>query len=359
MPRISVVIPFHNREGTLARCLESLLEQDFPADDFEIVAVDNNSADGSGLVARQYSRVLVLQEGGRRVPIGRETAACVMRRGALSRVTDSDCVAAPDWLSRIERAMRDATLQVLIGKSEPAGHSRAVRLLGAYEEHKDRYVFSTTRSEKYYGHTSNMAVRREVFAQMGPFVEWQRGADSAFVRKAVDKFGCDAIRYDPDIFVKHLELASAVTYFKKAYAYGRARQLGNRVINIEALSTAERFRIFQNTTRQQALSLMDTGRLLTLLVIGAGCWYAGNFSPPPSVRGRCPAMTEKRPALEVLAAAPIAGSIRQLFSNARWALKLTWTSNPGLTAGLVAMYLLQSTLPAAQSSRHSRCDQMS
>jgi glycosyltransferase involved in cell wall biosynthesis len=277
MPRISVVIPFHNREGTLARCLESLLEQDFPAADFEIVAVDNNSADGSGLVARQYSRVVVLQE---RTQGSYAARNCGLRHatGEIIVFTDSDCVAASDWLSRIERAMRDASLHVLIGKSQPAGQSRAVRLLGAYEEHKDRYVFSTTRSEKYYGHTSNMAVRREVFAQMGPFVEWQRGADAAFVRKAVDKFGCDAIRYDPDIFVRHLELESAVTYFKKAYAYGRARQLGNRVIHIEALSTAERFRIFQNTTRQQALSLMDTGTLLTLLVIGAGCWYAGNFS---------------------------------------------------------------------------------
>jgi ATP-binding cassette, subfamily B, bacterial len=49
------------------------------------------------------------------------------------------------------------------------------------------------------------------------------------------------------------------------------------------------------------------------------------------------------------AAAPIAGSIRQLLSNARWALNLTWTSNPGLTGSLIASYLLQSAIPAAQA----------
>lgn len=277
MPRISVVIPFHNRESTLGHCLQSLLDQDFPADDFEIVAVDNNSADGSGQVAGQFSRVVLLQERRQGSYAARN---CGLRHatGDIIAFTDSDCVAASDWLSSIAQTMGDPRLQIVVGKSQPAGQSRAVRLLGAYEEHKDRYVFSTTRSEKYYGHTSNMAVRREVFAQLGLFVEWQRGADSAFVRKAVDSFGCDAIRYDSAIFVKHLELESAVAYFKKAYAYGRARQLSNRVINIEALSTVERFRIFQNTTRQQALSLMDKGTLLTLLVIGAGCWYAGNFS---------------------------------------------------------------------------------
>ena len=49
------------------------------------------------------------------------------------------------------------------------------------------------------------------------------------------------------------------------------------------------------------------------------------------------------------AAAPIAGSIRQLLSNARWALNLTWTSNPGLTGRLIGSYLLQSAIPAAQA----------
>ena len=46
---------------------------------------------------------------------------------------------------------------------------------------------------------------------------------------------------------------------------------------------------------------------------------------------------------------PITGSIRQLLSNARWALSLTWSTNPGLTSSLVGIYLLQSILPAAQA----------
>ena len=49
------------------------------------------------------------------------------------------------------------------------------------------------------------------------------------------------------------------------------------------------------------------------------------------------------------AAAPSAGSMRSFFANAGWALNLIWTTNPGLTASLVAIYLLQSTLPAAQA----------
>jgi len=50
-----------------------------------------------------------------------------------------------------------------------------------------------------------------------------------------------------------------------------------------------------------------------------------------------------------LASLPIAGNMRRLLANARWALALTWTTNPVLTAALVGIYLVQSILPAAQA----------
>jgi len=48
-------------------------------------------------------------------------------------------------------------------------------------------------------------------------------------------------------------------------------------------------------------------------------------------------------------ATPLAGRMRSFVANARWALNLIRTTNPGLIAGLVSIYLLQSILPAAQA----------
>ena len=277
MPRISVIVPFYNRKVTLTRCFESLVAQNYPADEYEVIAVDNNSSDGSGTIAQRFPRITHLVE---RKQGSYAARNCGLRAasGAMVAFTDSDCVAAPDWLSNIERAMRDPRLQVVVGNSQPAGRSRAIHLLGAYEEHKDRYVFDAASSEKYYGHTRNMAMRREVFAAIGPFVEWQRGADSAFVQNCVERFGCAAVRYDAAIVVKHLELESAVSYFRKAYAYGRARKLGNRIVAIKSLTTAERLRVFRATARDETLSAPNAAMLMALLIVGAGCWYAGNFS---------------------------------------------------------------------------------
>lgn len=51
-PRLSVVVPFHNVEGYLGDCLQSLARQTFH--DVEVVLVDDGSRDGSAQVAKTF-----------------------------------------------------------------------------------------------------------------------------------------------------------------------------------------------------------------------------------------------------------------------------------------------------------------
>lgn len=50
----SIIIPVHNAGTYLRDCLDSCLEQDFPASEFEILCVDDASTDGSLAVLREY-----------------------------------------------------------------------------------------------------------------------------------------------------------------------------------------------------------------------------------------------------------------------------------------------------------------
>lgn len=45
--KVSVVIPTYDRLDSLTRCLPAVLEQDFPADDYEVIVVVDGSTDGS------------------------------------------------------------------------------------------------------------------------------------------------------------------------------------------------------------------------------------------------------------------------------------------------------------------------
>ena len=52
-PQISVLIPVYNAEKYLPQCLQSLAEQTYT--DFEIIAVDDGSTDGSPEVLQSFA----------------------------------------------------------------------------------------------------------------------------------------------------------------------------------------------------------------------------------------------------------------------------------------------------------------
>jgi glycosyltransferase involved in cell wall biosynthesis len=45
VPTVSVLVPVHNQEKYIGRCLRSLLAQNYPRDDFEVVVIDDGSRD--------------------------------------------------------------------------------------------------------------------------------------------------------------------------------------------------------------------------------------------------------------------------------------------------------------------------
>jgi glycosyltransferase involved in cell wall biosynthesis len=56
MPQVSVILPVFNGEAFLADAIESVRAQEFS--DWEIIAVDDGSTDGSGRILREYETVL-------------------------------------------------------------------------------------------------------------------------------------------------------------------------------------------------------------------------------------------------------------------------------------------------------------
>lgn len=45
VPTVSVLVPVHNQEKYIGRCLRSLLAQNYPRDDFQIIVIDDGSND--------------------------------------------------------------------------------------------------------------------------------------------------------------------------------------------------------------------------------------------------------------------------------------------------------------------------
>ena len=102
--KISVIVCTHNRSDLLPRTLESLLVQDYPASEYEVIVVDNRSTDGTKeAVSRLKDRVRYVYE----ETIGLSHArnrGIRESRGEIVAFIDDDARAEKNWLSAIHRA---------------------------------------------------------------------------------------------------------------------------------------------------------------------------------------------------------------------------------------------------------------
>jgi glycosyltransferase involved in cell wall biosynthesis len=223
---ISVVVPIFNAEPYLENFIQSLLSQTYSKDSYEVIFVDNGSKDASRMIAEQYPQIKLVLEP-ERGPYAARNRGIAQASGAVIAFIDPDCLPSEDWLQNIADAMGEPVVQVVLGRRSLPPLPPMLSLLEAYENAKDEYVFHGQIKTLYYGYTNNMAVRKELFNELGPFLNIPRGADTIFVCQIAEAYSGGVIRYCPNVVVTHLEISSVVAYYRKVFLYGRHRVLNN------------------------------------------------------------------------------------------------------------------------------------
>lgn len=95
-PKVSVILPARNEERYIARCLDSLLAQDYP--NFEVIVIDDSSTDGTGEIMHQYaardSRIMYISAPPKPEGWAGKNWACyegyLRAKGKLLMFTDAD-----------------------------------------------------------------------------------------------------------------------------------------------------------------------------------------------------------------------------------------------------------------------------
>lgn len=100
--KISVIVPVYNGKDTICECLEALLGQDYPKDDYEVIVVDDGSLDDTVEVVEKHPvRLIELEQNYGRV-IAREKGACAASYDNLLFV-DARVIVAQNILAQIAR----------------------------------------------------------------------------------------------------------------------------------------------------------------------------------------------------------------------------------------------------------------
>lgn len=81
--KISVVVPVYNEKGAIRKCLEALLSQDYPKENYEVVVVNDSSTDGTKEIVESYPVRLINFNRNRGRIIAREIGARVAKYDML------------------------------------------------------------------------------------------------------------------------------------------------------------------------------------------------------------------------------------------------------------------------------------
>jgi glycosyltransferase involved in cell wall biosynthesis len=116
-PRFSVIIPNYNNADTLARAIESVLSQSYPA--HEIIVIDDGSKDDSRAVVAQFgASVVYVYQDNAGVSAARNHGARIATGDWLAFLDADDVFLAPRLQVHADWIIREPDLDFLIGDQE-------------------------------------------------------------------------------------------------------------------------------------------------------------------------------------------------------------------------------------------------
>lgn len=116
MMRLSFIVPVYNVEAYLEKCVTSLLHQQIPIDEYEIILIDDGSQDGSGLIcdrlAANNRSIIVIHQNNRGLSEARN-AGMKVARGVFIQFVDSDDFLEENVVLRLLEEMEEKDLDIL------------------------------------------------------------------------------------------------------------------------------------------------------------------------------------------------------------------------------------------------------
>jgi glycosyltransferase involved in cell wall biosynthesis len=254
LPLVSVIIPVYNAAKYLAACIESVIEQSYPA--IEIIVVDNGSKDLSEAVAKAFPAILWLEEKKKGASAARNTGIKAAK-GRYIQFLDADDFLHPDKIKNQVTLLNDTddclalcpTVYFFDGENPEAKEIK-------HEWFKEESEDTTDFLIKLYGGSL-----------LGPQYGGMIQPNAWLTPKTlIDKAGLwnETLTLDDDgeFFCRVVLAAIAIKYTPKAINYYRKHKVGN---NLSAKKTSIDFQslLTSNQLKYKYLSARSNNPILS------------------------------------------------------------------------------------------------
>lgn len=217
-PGVSIVVPVFNAEDHLESALRAVLDQDYPADRWEAIFIDNGSTDGSrALLERHSERIRMLSAERRGASVARNVGIRAARFDFVA-FTDADCLPAKNWLAELVAAVEASAATDLVGGRITASNPPSPVLPFA-ETIMDQQ--SALGYDPPYAISANLLARRSLLFELGLFDEnLPRGQDVDISYRAF--WHGASFAYAPRAVVQHAHPDTLGALWRKGLQHGRA-----------------------------------------------------------------------------------------------------------------------------------------
>jgi GT2 family glycosyltransferase len=218
----SIVVPTYNRPFELEGCLSALAALDYPPDRFEVIVVDDGSAEPLAAVgapgADRLNLRLIRQENAG--PAAARNRGVEEARGTWLAFTDDDCHPDADWLAALARRLKERPGCVVGGRTVNGLPDNLCSTMSQIIVDVVYRHYNARPDDARFFASNNLAMPRELFRRIGGF-------DESFTTSE-DRDFCDRCRacevqmiYASECVVRHRHALSFPGFCKQHFHYGR------------------------------------------------------------------------------------------------------------------------------------------
>jgi len=215
---VSIVIPAYNAEEEIPPCLDSLLNQTFPKEQYEIIVVSDGSTDRTEEVIRIYDGAKIIAQANQGPAAARNNGVRASK-GDIIVFTDSDCVPEKNWLEEMLKPFSDAEVVGVQGAYRTKQKEIVARF--AQIEIEERYQKMSRNEWIDFIGSYSAAYRKKEFEEHGGF-DTQfpiASGEDADLSYAMSSAGHKLV-FNPNAIVYHQHPRTLTKYFRQKF--GRA-----------------------------------------------------------------------------------------------------------------------------------------
>lgn len=244
-PFVSIILCTYNEEKTVGEAVESLLNQSYPKDKYEIIAIDDCSSDKTCEVLFKYPFKLIKKKKNEGIASSRNIGL-KLAKGEIYVCFDGDCVANKNWLKHLVKTyIKNPSIAGVCGAVYPYDESKiGSRFLQDLGE-GNPYFFDSKKSDNpisrfiYYVKRksngalnnksqlvcsmpgSNSSFKTKVLKEVGGWDETSRLAeDTVISRKIFRKYKDRAFLFNKKAKLKHRHPSDFFNQLKRKYKKG-------------------------------------------------------------------------------------------------------------------------------------------